>query len=105
MNQNKFAYYNYDNLNYTTRKPNVGDSTRINNNEIKETKVMNSTMTNSTKKILPYTFHRSNSDHYGNTVERVISSDKKSSSQLITLEDSIKAERLDSLKGSCKSLL
>ena len=105
MNQNKFAYYNYDNLNYTTRKPNMNNSTRINNNEIKETKVMNSTMTNSTKKILPYTFHRSNSDHYGNTVERVISSDKKSSSQLITLEDSIKAERLDSLKGSCKSLL
>ena len=113
LNDNKFSYYNIDNidnLNYTTRKPNMNNSTRININEIKEikeNKIMNSTMTNPStqKKIMPYAFHRSNSDHLSNSAGKILSSDKKSSSQLITLEDSIKEDRIKNLKGSCKSLL
>ena len=65
---------------------------------------MNNTMTNSPK-IMPHPFHRSNSDHLSNSASKIISSDKKSFSQLITLEDSIKEERINNLKGSCKSLL
>ena len=99
LNENKTGHYNIEN--YTAGKPKINNSKRIN---IKENKIMNSTMINSPK-MMPHPFHRSNSDHLANSASKIISSDKKSSSQLITLEDSIKEERINNLKGSCKSLL
>ena len=104
INENDRYFYNINKINRTERERRI--NLKKSNNEINKKQVINSKVSSSRNTIKSaFPLKHSNSDFISNSVEKLISSDKKSSSKLIVINSSIKEKRMDNIKGRSKSLL
>ena len=104
IKENKYFFNNINDFNYTERKPNV--NLEISNKETNRKQKINKDDSFSRNQIKsPHLLRHSNSDFIQNSVEKLISSDKTSSSKLIVINSATKERRMNELKGRSRSLL
>ena len=102
LTEDKFFANNINNLNLTSRKPEINSTIKL--DAMNQTQTMNNTMT-SIKNIKQYPFNRSNSDTLVNQAEKIIYTDRKNSSTLVEMNDSMREQRINALNARSKSLL
>ena len=96
--------YNINNLNSYKKESDL--NVRTINDKKKTIQIMNNTIEPSRNIIKsPYILKHSNSDFIQNSAEKLIASDKKSSSKLISINSFILEQRMNALKDRSKSLL